>query len=161
MATIAPNEVPPRTRQSGLERDSRFFASLGAVLLAITLVAFSTTYLLPVATGRFEAPAILHVHGVLFLLWPAWLLIQSLTSGRSRKLHRAFGLCGIALATAMVFSGLLAIGSSIESWAARGVGLAGQVISIVAFSGVILFAASQPERVSINEILLRPTDQER
>ncbi len=141
MATVAqPNEIKPPPRQAGLARDSRFFASLAAALVAVTLLAFSTTYLLPVATGRFDAPAILHVHGVLFLAWPAWLLAQSLTSVRSRKLRRTLGLSGIALATAMVFSGLLAIGSSIESWTARGVGLPGQAISIVAFSGIVLFA---------------------
>jgi hypothetical protein len=130
----------PPPRQADRARDARFFASLAAALAAVTLLAFSTTYLLPVAAGRFSAPAILHVHGVLFLAWPAWLLAQSLASDRSRKLHRALGLGGIALATAMVFSGLLAIGSSIESWTARGVGPAAQVISIVAFSGIVLFA---------------------
>jgi hypothetical protein len=138
--TVQSDDVRSSPRPAGLRRDARFFASLAAALAAITFVAFSTTYLLPVATGRFSAPPILHVHGVLFLAWPAWLLAQSLASARSRRLHRALGLGGIALATGMVFSGLLAIGSSIESWTERGVGPAGQTISIVAFSGIVLFA---------------------
>jgi hypothetical protein len=142
VATIVqPGELQPPQRRTDGARDSRFFASLAAMLVAATLLAFSTTYLVPVAAGRFNGPAILHVHGALFLAWPVWLFVQSLTSSRSRTMHRALGLSGIALATAMIFSGLLAIGSSIESWTARGVGLSGQAISIIAFSGVLLFAA--------------------
>lgn len=105
----------------------------------LTLVAFSTTYLLPVALGRFVGPAVLHLHGVLFLAWPVLLLVQARSSARSRRWHRGFGFAGIALASAMALSGLLAIGSSIETWSARGVGLSGQAISIVAFSGLLLF----------------------
>jgi hypothetical protein len=141
VATIAqPAPFPPPQRRSDAARDSRFFAALAAALVVITTAAFSTTYLIPVATGRFTGAAILHLHGVLFLAWPVLLLIQALSSGRSRRWHRGLGFSGIALASAMVLSGLLAIGSSIETWAARGVGLAGQAISIVAFTGLMLFA---------------------
>lgn len=139
MATIAqPVEFPPPRPQAA--RDSSFFATLAAAFVVLTLAAFSTTYLIPVATGRFTGAAILHLHGVLFLIWPALLLAQALSSRRSRRWHRGLGFFGIALASAMVLTGLLAIGSSIETWTARGVGLEGQAISIVAFSGLLLFA---------------------
>lgn len=141
MATLSqPGALSPSSRRTGLARDSRFFAALAAALVVLTLAAFSTTYLIPVATGRFTGPAILHLHGVLFLAWPVLLLTQALAAGRSRRWHRGLGLSGIALASAMVLTGLLAIGSSIEAWAARGVGLEGQAISIVAFTGLALFA---------------------
>jgi hypothetical protein len=141
-ATIAePEDLRASARRADAARNARFFTRLAAVLVALTFVAFSTTYLLPVSTGRFSGPPILHVHGVLFLAWPVLLLVQSLSIGRSRRLHRALGFCGISLATAMLITGLLAIGSSIESWTARGVGLEGQAISIIAFTGVLLFAS--------------------
>jgi hypothetical protein len=96
--------------------------------------------LLPLAAGRFDGPPILHLHGALFLAWPILLLAQALSIGRSRRWHRGLGFAGIATASAMVLSGLLAIGSSIETWSARGVGVEGQRISIVAFTGLMLFA---------------------
>lgn len=142
MASIAkPNEDQPPQRPASAARDSRFFAWLAAALVTATLLAFSTTYFVPVAMGRFTGEPILHVHGVLFLCWPVLLLAQSLTSARSRRWHRTLGLTGISLATAMVITGLLAIGSSIRTWTARGVGLEGQMISVIAFTGILLFAA--------------------
>jgi hypothetical protein len=124
-----------------LADDARFFQRLAVAFLLVTLLAFSTTYFLPLARGRFTGAPILHLHGVLFLLWPAWFLAQALSIARSRLWHRNLGLAGIALATAMLLTGLAAIGSSIATWSARGVGLEGQAISIVAFSGVAMFAA--------------------
>lgn len=118
----------------------RFFQRLGLAFALLTLLAFSTTYFLPLASGRFEGPPILHIHGVLFLAWPALLLAQGLSAARSRRWHRNLGLIGISLATAMVLTGLLAIGSSIASWSARGLGPQGQAISIIAFTGLAMFA---------------------
>ena len=142
MATLAPSAgASSPAKRADLARDSRFFAGFAAALAALTFAAFATTYLLPLATGRFNGAPILHLHGVLFLAWPVLLLVQALSSTRSRRWHRGLGFAGIALASAMVLSGLLAIGSSIETWSARGVGLAGQAISIVAFTGLVLFAA--------------------
>jgi hypothetical protein len=119
--------------------DARFFQRLGLAMALLTLLAFSTTYLLPLAAGRFEGPAILHIHGATFLAWPALFLAQAHSALRSRRWHRNLGFAGISLATAMVLTGLLAIGSSIESWTQRGVGLQGQAISIIAFTGLTMF----------------------
>jgi hypothetical protein len=123
-----------------LQKDARFFAILAAAMVALTFVAFSTTYLLPVTLGRFSGEPVLHVHGILFLAWPLWFLAQSLSISRSRRMHRGLGLAGISLATAMVLTGLSAIGTSIAAWDARGVGPAGQTVSIVAMGGVVMFA---------------------
>lgn len=118
----------------------QFFRRLGLAYALLTLLAFSTTYFLPLASGRFVGPAILHVHGVLFLAWPNLFLAQGYSAARSRRWHRTLGLIGISLATAMVLTGLLAIGSSITSWTARGVGPQGQAISVIAFTGLAMFA---------------------
>lgn len=120
--------------------DVQFFRRLGLAYALLTLLAFSTTYFLPLASGRFVGPPILHVHGVLFLVWPGLFLAQGYSAARSRRWHRNLGLFGIALATAMVLTGLLAIGSSIASWTLRGVGPQGQAISVIAFTGLVMFA---------------------
>jgi hypothetical protein len=125
---------------SGPIDETRFFQRLAAALLVATLLAFSTTYLLPLSAGRFSGPAILHLHGLTFLLWPMLYLAQTISIGRSRRWHRAIGLTGISLATAMVILGLAVIASSIRSWQERGVALEGQGISIIAFSGLAMFA---------------------
>lgn len=122
------------------QRDARFFFRLAVALAALTFLAFASTYLLPLAKGRFSGEPILHLHGVLFLAWPLVFVAQTVSVTRSRRWHRAMGLASISLATAMLLTGLAAIGSSIEAWSARGVGLEGQAISVIAFTGVLLFA---------------------
>src|SRR6187455_898672 len=135
----APTQPAAPSSRTRTARDAAFFARVAAALVVLTFAGFSTTYLIPLAIGRFNGPAILHLHGVLFLAWPVLLLAQALSIGRSRRWHRGLGFFGIALASAMVLSGLLAIGSSIEAWTERGVGLEGQAISIIAFTGLVLF----------------------
>lgn len=120
--------------------DARFFQRVSLLFLLLTLLGFWTTYLLPVARGRFEGQAILHIHGVLFLAWPVLFLAQTHSIGRSRGWHQSLGFVAISLATAMLITGLLAIGSSINAWQDRGVGVAGQAISLIAFAGIAMFS---------------------
>ena len=87
---------------------SRFFVWMGGLALLIALTGFAPTYWLPMLSGR-SFPPILHIHGAIFVAWNALFLWQSwlVASGRTPD-HRQWGLVGIAVATAMVISVLLA-----------------------------------------------------
>lgn len=140
MATANNPVRPPSSHRGKPDRsETAFFVGIAVAMAALTLVAFSTTYLLPVSSGRFIGPPLLHLHGILFLAWPVLFIMQALTSARKLALHRGLGLASISLATAMVLTGLAAIGSSIASWRERGVGTEGQTISVIAFTGAAMF----------------------
>ena len=80
-----------------------------AALLAVTAVAgFGGSYLGPVAGGSFVGPSVLHLHALFAFAWIGLFLVQTILVARGRVArHRAIGMLGIALATAMVFSSLM------------------------------------------------------
>ena len=54
-----------------------FYLMMAGVFALIAFAGFSRTYLRPVLTNRFNGPAILHVHGILFFGWTILLAWQS------------------------------------------------------------------------------------
>jgi hypothetical protein len=120
----------------------RIYVWIASLFIVFLLAGFGPTYLLAVPLGRFEGPAILHIHGALFIAWPVLFLVQaSLAARGSLRLHRSLGLLGIALASAMVFSGTAAVSSSLHAWIDRGVGEEGRGITVIAFTNLVLFAS--------------------
>ena len=101
---------------------------------------FCVDLLAAAGADHFIGPPILHVHAILFTVWLLFFLSQTtlVAAGRVRD-HRAWGLMGISLATAMVFIGLAAVVDNLRSGldgnpdAVRGVAL-------VATSQLLLFA---------------------
>lgn len=89
------------------DRAGFFYLGLGLWGLAAVFIGFSTTYIGPMAGGRFSAPVVVHLHGALALTWVAGFVIQTLLvrSGQSR-LHRQVGVVGLPLAAAILISGL-------------------------------------------------------
>jgi hypothetical protein len=90
-----------------LARRSSFYVSMSVVFLVIALVGFSTTYFIPLASGTFRAPLVVHVHGVLLLGWLLMLIAQA-TLIRERQIptHRRLGWIGASLAAGIVISGV-------------------------------------------------------
>jgi hypothetical protein len=105
--------------------------AIGFVLLMV--VSFTPSYFKPVAAGTFSGPPILHLHGLFFFAWPILFLIQAILAGRGKiATHRALGLLGVALATSMLFTGVLAVASDLRANQ--------QGLALVAFAGLVLFA---------------------
>ena len=133
MATIA---VP--TRGASV---SKFYVTMGGVFVAIAFSGFFGNYWLQIARGTFTGSPLLHLHGLLFSIWTLFFLSQALlVANRRLRTHRAWGLFGISLATAMLFTGM---GVGIEGLQARleaGYGDAARAFSIVPFTAVLLFA---------------------
>jgi len=71
----------------------------------IAIAGFAHRYFVPLASGTFHAPAIVHFHGMVTFTWVAFLIVQTtlVATGRT-ALHRSLGLAGIALGTLLVFT---------------------------------------------------------
>src|SRR5438128_11560657 len=103
MATIVSD------RNAAPVEDARFHAWMAAACVLVAFGGFTHTYWLQLPAGTFVGPPLLHIHGALFFAWTVFLLSQTLLAANGRlDNHRAWGLVGISLATAMVITGLAA-----------------------------------------------------
>lgn len=119
----------------------RFYVVLAGVFLLIAFGGFTPTYWWLLAHGTFKGAPILNLHGALFFGWTLFFLLQTtlVASGRTLR-HRDWGLAGISLATAMVFSIVLAAINSIKVAQGMGMGDEARRFSVVSLSGALLFS---------------------
>ena len=117
----------------------RFYFVFAIALAAIAFGGFGITYLFPLVTGRFDGPAVLHVHGALFFTWTLLFVAQSRFASTSMRTHRALGLVGISLATAMVMTALVVIVSGLSQSVATGTGDTARALAIVPFTAISTF----------------------
>ncbi len=132
MATIAARQSRPLV--------SRFYVTMAAICVATAFGGFFMTYWAQVVRGTFVGAPMLHLHGLLFSLWTLFFLSQALlVANRQLKRHRAWGLAGISLATAMVFTGLAV---TIQGLAAKvgEYGDAARAFAIVPTTSILMFA---------------------
>lgn len=133
MATIAIERPRPLV--------SKFYVTMAAIFAAIAFGGFFGTYWLQVARGTFTGSAMMHLHGLLFSLWTLFFLSQALlVANRRLKTHRAWGLLGISLATAMLFTGLAVALQGLQLRLDAGHGDAARAFSIVPITAVLMFA---------------------
>jgi hypothetical protein len=124
-----------------IRRGGWFHVGMSGACVLLAFGAFAPTYWLQVAAGTFVGSPLLHIHGVLFSLWTLLLLSQSLLIANGRYgQHRAWGMAGISLATAMVFIGLAAAIGTLKAGLAAGYGDASRAFLILPVSGITLFA---------------------
>jgi uncharacterized membrane protein YozB (DUF420 family) len=104
MATLA-ESVSPLPRAKAAARP-RFYLWLSLACLAIGVGGFAPTYWLQVPAGTFTGTPLMHIHALTFTGWLLLLVGQNWRIARGRiDHHRAWGLAGIALATAMLVVG--------------------------------------------------------
>ena len=133
MATVA---VPQRRPLV-----SKFYVTMAAICAAIAFGGFFGTYWLQIGRGTFTGSPMLHLHGLLFSLWTLFFLSQALlVANRQLKRHRAWGLVGISLATAMLFTGMAVAIQGLQGRLDAGYGDAARAFTIVPVSGIVLFA---------------------
>jgi hypothetical protein len=119
----------------------RFYVGMAVTCMLIAFGGFAPTYWLQLVPGTFVGPPLLHIHGVLFSAWTVLLLAQALlVANRRVELHRAFGLAGISLATAMVVIGLTAAIQTLNAGLAAGYGDRARAFLILPVSAIGLFA---------------------
>ena len=122
------------------EKVRLFYVWMAAACAVVAFGGFAPTYWLQLPAGTFVGSPLVHVHGVLFSSWTLLLLSQTLlvANGRLRN-HRAWGLAGISLATAMVFMGLAAAIQTLTAGLQAGYGDHSRAFLILPVSGMVLF----------------------
>ena len=91
---------------SGMRAESRnFYVWMAGGFLLVAFGGFVPTYWAKVAAGTFRGEPIIHLHGALLFTWTCFYFVQTLLVAKGRTLdHRAWGLAGISLFTAMMCS---------------------------------------------------------
>lgn len=134
--TLGAGDIAPARRDAGW-----FYVWMASLCVLIAFGGFVPTYWSRLAAGTFGGAPILHIHGALFFAWTLFFLVQTtlVALGRTPD-HRSWGLAGIALASVMACTVVLAAISSIR--VAETIGMAEQALrfSYVSLSGVVLFA---------------------
>jgi hypothetical protein len=139
MTAVAETDV---ARRVVARTGDRFYAQMAYVYLAVAVIGFAPTYWIPLLTGTLDVPPILHLHAVVFYGWLILLVAQTrLAATRQLARHRALGVLGVSIATAMCFVGVAAAVSSIRQADAAGFGDAGRAFSVVPLTGIAFFAA--------------------
>lgn len=118
-----------------------FYFHMALACAAVAFLGFAPTYWLPLAHRSLSASPVVHFHGFLFFTWTVFFAFQSwlAASGRIAR-HRALGIVGVSLATAMTIFGFLVSVHVMKHSAAFGQTDAGIAFSIVPFSGIAFFA---------------------
>lgn len=100
-----------------------FYVWMAGGFLLVAFGGFVPTYWAKVATGSFHAEPIIHIHGALLFSWTCFYFVQTalIAAGRTLK-HRAWGLAGISLFTAMMCSILVGQEAVLARNAALGFG---------------------------------------
>jgi hypothetical protein len=121
----------------------RLYVYLAYACAAIAFAGFAPTYWAPIATRTFNGPPILHLHGLLFSAWMVFFIVQTtlVANGRLQR-HRALGVLGVSLATAMLFVGILVALHSIRLGIALGLEARNRAFSIVPITIVAFFACT-------------------
>lgn len=126
--------------ESAPHRVDRFYVWMAASCALIAFGGFAPTYWLQLIPGTFIGPPLLHIHGFLFSAWTVLLLGQVLFVANGRvDVHRAMGLIGISLATAMVVIGLAAAIQTLNTGLAAGYGDRSRAFLIVPVTAIGLF----------------------
>ena len=136
MATSATTYVPTLR----ITRDW-FYVWMGALCMVLPMGGFLGTYLVPVATGTFEEPTILHLHALFSFAWVGLFVLQSWLIARGRVArHQAFGLGGIALATATFFTGVTIAIKAMNAGSIAGNAQNARAFAIVPLTVIGIFA---------------------
>ena len=141
MSTIVQGVEAPRVAATSIIGE-RLYVRLAAACLMVAVVGFAPTYWVPLFRGTLNVPAIAHVHAAVFYSWTLLFLVQTwLAANRKLTRHREWGVVGVALATAMVFVGMLAAITSLKQSTADGFGDAVRAFTIIPVSGLVFFVA--------------------
>lgn len=128
-----------------------FYVWMAGLCAVIAFGGFAPTYWLQLPAGTFVGRRILYLHGTLFSIWMLFYVAQSaaVASGRI-ALHRAWGVVGVSIATAMVFFGLAAALDSLRHGIATGNGDAVKAFLVVPIVGILSFAGFVAAAVAYN-----------
>jgi hypothetical protein len=118
-----------------------FHLWMAGLFVLIAFSGFAVTYWLQLPAATFVGRPMLHLHGLLFSAWTLFYFWQTwLIASRQTANHRAWGVAGVSLATAMFFVGMATAIDSMLEGVAQGHAEAAKAFAIVPISGIFLFA---------------------
>lgn len=127
----------------GRRRAANFYIRMAYLSAAIAFIGFTPTYWGPIAAGAGGAPPVVHLHGLLFSAWTTFFIVQArLAAGASLRTHRVLGMAGIALATAMLFAGVMVAVHAMRAGIAGGFEQRAREFTIVPVTIVLFFAGA-------------------
>ena len=131
--------TPPRA--IAYSETGYFYFYMALACTAVAFLGFAPTYWLPMMSRSLSASPVVHFHGLLFFAWSLYFAFQAwlAASGRITR-HRAIGMIGVSLATAMTISGFLVAVNVMKRSAAIGQTDQGIAFAIVPLSGMLFFA---------------------
>lgn len=134
------NAIAP-TASELRDNSHNFYLWMAIGYLIVAFGGFIPTYWAKVATGTFQGPAILHVHGMLLFSWVCFYFLQTalVAAGRVPS-HRNWGLVGISLFTFVICSVLVGQIAVIKAADSQGFGDAARRFSAVALCALPLVA---------------------
>jgi hypothetical protein len=139
MATMASIGTPIIS----VRKEGQFYFLMATICAAVAFIGFAPTYWVPLITGRFNGPPVMHLHGLVFFAWALFFAYQSWLAASGRYVrHRRMGLLGVSFATAMVIFGVLAAVRQIHAAAALQLADAGKAFAIVPLAGILFFAGT-------------------
>jgi hypothetical protein len=126
----------------GLQKERWLYLALIALVSASVVIGFAQTYLTRerLLQAADPLPTAVHVHGILFLAWYGIVLMQAVLVLRgSMRLHRWIGTATLALAVAMVASGVLVVAVRMDGGLTEGDQF-WSAFSLIILSNLVLFA---------------------
>jgi len=76
-----------------------FFLGMAIIGLLAAVIGFGKTFFIPVASGKFDAPFVIHLHGAFAFAWIFLFVLQpALIHFQNFRLHQALGFFGLLIA---------------------------------------------------------------
>jgi hypothetical protein len=118
-----------------------FYVWMAGLFVLIAFSGFAETYWMQLPAGTFVGTPLLHLHGLLFSAWTLFFFSQTWLAATGRMgHHRAWGVAGVSLATAMVFVGMATGIAGMNARIAAGDGAAARAFAVVPLTAAPLFA---------------------
>jgi hypothetical protein len=107
----APSPTPARPaarRRRPPKKLHAYFIIFTAVFGLFVLAGFTRSFFIPVTSGTFSRPPVVHIHGAIFFGWTGLLLLQALLASTGKlRLHRKIGSGAAWLVAPMVILGAI------------------------------------------------------
>jgi hypothetical protein len=114
---------------------------MAAAIALFVFAAFAPTYWLQLPAGTFVGTPLVHIHSAVFTAWILFLVSQSYLAATGRlKDHRAWGMAGVGLATAVVIMGTAVAIGSLKFRMTVGSSDTARASFIVAMTNMVLFS---------------------
>lgn len=117
-----------------------FYITMAAIFALVAFLGFAPSFWMKLPSGTFVGSPMLYLHGFLYSIWTLFFLSQAVlvANGRLRS-HKAWGLAGISLATAMVFVGLAVGVAGLARRLELGFGDDARAFTLVPVTSALLF----------------------